>query len=670
MEKCEAKKRIEKLKETIRYHRYLYHVLDKEEISPGALDSLKHDLYLLEQKYPEFVAPDSPTQRISGKPLDKFVKVKHSQRMLSLNDIFDYGELAGWENRLKKIIPKMIGGYYCEIKMDGLAVSLVYEDGILARGVTRGDGQTGEDVTMNARTIESIPLKLDLKGLFGAQTNFLGGIFEVRGEVYMSIKEFKKVNALRKREGLEVFANPRNLAAGTIRQLDARVAAKRKLSFMGYDLITDVGQKTHEDSHEFMKKAGFPSNKFNQYCRDLAEVENYYKKIQKMRDQLSYQIDGIVVCVNRLEYYDKLGVVGKAPRYMVAYKFPAEQSTTRIMDIEVQVGRTGALTPVAILEPVNVAGSVVSRATLHNEDEIKRKDVRIGDTVVVQKAGDVIPEVVSVLPRMRDGAEKKWKMPKCCPICGSAVKRVGKEAIARCVNKKCFAQVKRGIAHFVSKSGFGIDGVGPKVIDKLLDEGLIHDAADLFSLTVGDLEVLERFAEKSAENIVAAIQSKRVVDFDRFLYSLGIRHVGLKTASDLAVQYGGIDNLINASKEDLFEVENIGEVVAESVYDYFHDQKNMDLLKKLEEQKVGYNKVIRGKKLKGLSFVITGILVSFERSEIEKKLLDMGANVSSTVSRKTSYLVAGENPGSKYARAKKLGTKIISEEELLEMIKK
>ena len=668
MDKIGAKKRIDKLIKVINHHRYLYHVLDRQEISDAALDSLKHELSLLEQKYPDLVRKDSPSMRVEGRVLDQFEKVRHTVRMLSLNDVFDINELSDWEERIRKVSPDLEGGYYGEIKMDGLAISLIYISGILSRAVTRGNGEVGEDVTENVKTIESIPLMLRDDDMMSAQKEVIKGEVEIRGEIYMSIAEFNKLNFERSKRGEIVFANPRNIAAGSIRQLDPKVAGSRKLSFMGYDLITDFGQTTHQQTHELITKLGLPSNKYNRYCATINEVNNFYQYVKKIRSKLPYQIDGIVVAVNSLKYYDMLGIVGKAPRYMVAFKFPAEQATTKIVDIEVQVGRTGALTPVAILEPVNVAGSIVSRATLHNEDEIMKKDIRIGDTVIVQKAGDVIPEVVQSLSDMRSGAEKKFIMPVRCPVCGSDVVRNEGEVVARCVNDSCFAKLRRSMIHFVSKNGFDIDGLGPKVIDQLMNEGLVHDQADLFSLKEGDLLPLERFAEKSAKNIVDSIEKSKLISLDRLIYALGIRHVGDQTAYDLALYFGDLGRLAEANLEELTKVGNIGEVVAESIVDYFSKTVIKKLIEKLLHLGVKYKKIKKGNKFQGKQIVVTGSLKKYSRMEIEELIKSLGGRVGSAVTKNTDILVVGHNPGSKYDKARKLGVKTIDEIEFDKLI--
>lgn len=668
-ENQDIEKRIKKLKETINYHRYLYHVLDRQEISEAALDSLKHELYLLEQQYPEFITKDSPTQRVEGKVLDKFDKVEHKKRMISLNDIFSFDELEVWEKRITKLTKDFKKKYYVEIKMDGLAISLIYRNGSLFRGVTRGDGKIGEDVTNNIRTIESIPLELDLSDLDDQAKLLASGEIEIRGEVYMMKEEFESLNARQKEKGLPLYANPRNIAAGSIRQLDPKVAAKRKLKFMGYDLVTNLGQKNHSEAHEMLVKLGFPSNNYNRLCFGLNEVEKQYQKIFDLRNNLPYQIDGMVVVVDDLSFWSKLGIVGKAPRYMIAYKFPAEQATTKLLNIEVQVGRTGAMTPVAILEPVNVAGSVVSRATLHNEEEIHRKDIRIGDTVVVQKAGDVIPEIVESIKTMRLGLEKKYVLPDICPVCGTKVIKSDKDTIIRCGNKNCFAQVSRSIKHFVGKEAFDIAGVGPKIIDKLLDEGLIADAADLFFLTEGDLKPLERMAEKSAKNIVASIQGRREIGLDRLIFALGIRHVGLQTSYDLALKYGSLSSLFEIGFEELMGLENIGEVVARSIYEYFHDPKNKIFIDKLLNSGIKYRRIKNEGGLNNKTFLITGSLEIMSRAQASELIRKNGGRVASSVAKDLDFLVVGEKPGSKLEKAKALGVRILTEVDFLKLLK-
>lgn len=652
-----AHERAAKLRELIDELRYQYHVLDEPTVSDQVFDSLTVELRQLEAKYPEFVTPDSPTQRVGGKPLEKFGKVKHIAPMLSLNDVFSKEDILDWYQKVVKIIGRNDLDFYCELKIDGLSMMLTYENGNLAQAATRGDGLVGENVTSNIRTISTVPLKLRKP---------LQGRLDVRGEVYMSKKVFTEVNNKMAAEGLQTYANPRNLAAGSIRQLDPRITASRKLDTYIYDIFTNLDDvTTHEGKHKVLAELGFKTSKYVKHCETIEDVIEYCLHWDDKRNGLDFQVDGIVVLINDNKTFDKLGFVGKAPRGAVAYKFPAEQATTKVLDIQVGVGRTGALTPVAIMNPVNLAGSTVSRATLHNEDEIARKDIRIGDTVVVQKAGDIIPEILRPLPELRDGTEKVFKMPKVCPICGGPVVRPVGEAVSRCASKSCFAIEVLNLGHFVSKDAFDIDGLGEKSVELLAQEGLVSDAADFFALTEGDLEPLERFAEKSAKNLVKSIQSHKITTLPRFIYALGIRHVGAITASDLAAHFDSLESIEGASQEMLYEVAGIGEVVAKSVYEWFHDPKNLNLIKKLQQSGIGYETIDRGNKLQGQTFVITGSLLQMSREEAEEKIRQLGGKASGTVSKTTSYLVVGENPGSKLAKAESLGVRVINEETLL-----
>src|SRR3989344_5234720 len=558
MDKTEAKKRIEKLKKEVEHHRYLYHVLDRQEISDAALDALKHELYKLEQQFPDLISKDSPTQRVGGKALDAFKKMAHQTPMLSIEDVFSNDELLDWQKRVQKLVPQAKFEYYAEIKMDGLAIALIYEDGILIQAATRGDGKVGEDVTQNIKTIESIPLQLR------NAENYPGKI-EIRGEAYMTKGVFLKLNKEQIKQKEPPFANPRNASAGAIRQLDSKITASRHLSFFGYSLLSaKYGKPTHEANHELIKELGVPTNPNNILLKNLAEVEKFKQKIQAKRDKLQYWTDGVVVVINDEKTFDRLGVVGKTPRGMVAYKFPAEQATTVIREVRWQVGRTGAITPVAVMDPVFVAGTTVQHATLHNLDEINRLGVKIGDTVILVKAGDVIPKVLSVLPRLRTGKEKAIHAPTKCPICGSALKREEGEVAIYCVNPKCFAQDKERLIHFVSKKAFDIDGLGEKIVEQLMNEGLVSTPADIFKLTEDELKSLERFAEKSAKNLVESIKARKEISFSRFIYALGIKHVGEETAVDLAKRFGALSKLRRATREDLEKISNIGEVVAES----------------------------------------------------------------------------------------------------------
>jgi DNA ligase (NAD+) len=654
----EAKKRAEKLRKLIDEYRYQYHVLDEPTISDEIYDSLTVELREIENDYPELIMPDSPTQRVGGQPLEKFEKVQHISQMLSLNDVFSQEEILDWEHRTKKLAGKSLD-YFCELKIDGLSIMLTYENGLFVRGATRGNGLIGEDVTQNLRTIPSIPLKLRKPQK---------GRLDVRGEVYMSKETFEKVNREQAKKGLTTYANPRNLAAGSVRQLDPKITVSRKLDSYIYDIYTDLGLKTHKEKHKILASLGFKTSKYVKYCRNIEEVIDYCKHWDDKRNSLDFQVDGVVILANSNELYQFLGSVGKAPRGAIAYKFPAEQVTTTIEDIRVNIGRTGAVTPFAVMKPVKIAGSTVSRATLHNEDEIKKKDIRIGDTIVVQKAGDIIPEVIKPLVELRAGREKSFKMPKKCPICGSLIIRPTGKAVARCSNKNCYAIEKEQLIHFASKDAFDIDGLGEKIIDQLLNEGVISDAGDFFALTEGDLLPLERFADKSAENLVKAIQDRKKVSFSRFLYGLGIRHVGAVIASLLATRFRTLEVLQSTNLEELSQIEGIGEVVAQSIYGWFREKQNVKLLKKLASFDVGYEKVKIENKLAGLTFVITGSLESMSREEAEEKIRFLGGQASNSVSKETDYLVLGENPGSKLAKAKKLGIKIIAEKELLNML--
>ncbi len=545
MTKNEAKKRIEKLKKVINHHRYLYHVLDKQEISESALDSLKHELYKLEQQFPEFVTADSPTQRVAGEPQKQFKKVEHKVPMLSLEDIFSEKELQDWEDYLKRLAPHLFekgGGfeYFAELKIDGFAIALVYENGIFKTGATRGDGKTGEDVTQNLKTIESIPLKLELKKSIldknieeSLKKAIKRGKIEVRGEVFMGKDDFEKLNNELAKKGEKTFSNPRNLAAGSIRQLNSKLTASRPLKFLAYDMVTDTKQTKHSEEHQILASLGFKTDK-GKVCSNLSDIKDFWRNAAKKREILPYQIDGVVINVNNNALFDKLGVVGKSPRGARAFKFSPKQATTKVLDIKLQIGRTGAVTPVAVLEPVKVSGVTITRATLHNEDEIKRLGIKIGDTVIIERAGDVIPDVAKVLFELRTGREKNFHFPKVCPSCSIKLKKFSGEALWKCPNVNCPARKRENLYHFVSKKAFDIDGLGPKIIDKLIDEKIISQANDIFQLKEGDLVSLERFAEKSAKNLIEAIQKSKDISFPKFVFSLGIRHIGEETANDLA----------------------------------------------------------------------------------------------------------------------------------------
>jgi len=663
MNKQEAKNRIEKLREVINHHRYLYHVLDKQEISDSALDSLKKELFDLETEFPDLITPDSPTQRIGGKPLKEFKKIKHSQRMTSFNDAFSKEDMEDWQERFIKLLPeseKNKVDYYCELKIDGLAIELIYKDGVLQTGSTRGDGNVGEDITQNLKTVEAIPLTIDDKREI-----------IVRGEVFVTKKEFERMNKEQQAKGLPVYANPRNIAAGSVRQLDPKITSARKLDSFAYELLTDFGQITHEDKHKILKDLGFKTNKHNKYCKSLNEVLHFREQWIKEREKLDYEIDGVVVLVNNNEIFEKLGIVGKAPRAGIAFKFPQSQSTTKVVDIKVQVGRTGAMTPVAVLEPVQVTGITITRATLHNEDEIKRLGLKIGDTVIVGRAGDVIPDIIKVLPELRTGKEKTFKMPTSCPSCGTKLEKTETEVLLRCPNPKCFAKQRRNFYHFASRSAFNFDGLGPKIIDRLMDEGLANDPSDLFDLKEDDVKDLERFAEKSAENLIKSIQEKREIPLAKFIYALGIRNIGEETAIDLAKHFQSLNKIKTANLDDFEKILDIGPVVAKSIYEWFSEKDNLKFLEKLEKKlKITNPKPSPGsEKLKGKTFVLTGSLEKMSRDEARAKIRELGGDVSDSVSSKTDYVVVGSEPGSKAEKAKKLGIKSLDEKQFLNLIK-
>jgi len=699
MDKKEARERIEKLKKEINYHRYLYHVLDAPDISDAVFDSLKNELEELEYKFPDLVTPDSPTQRVGGEPLKEFEKIRHLTPMLSFNDAFSEQEMLEWEKRyldfLSNKLSPLTKRYYCELKIDGLAIELIYRNDLFGVGATRGDGKIGEDVTQNLKTVKAIPLRilgqeLTVKNLRTAKLNEIADKLErdfpkeiiVRGEVFLNKKDFKKLNAEQEKQGLKAYANPRNLAAGAIRQLDPKVTSSRNLDFFAYALVTDLGQTTHEQEHLILKALGFKTNPHNQPAENLTGVFEFHKKTQALREKLPYEIDGIVVILNSEEDFRKAGIIGKAPRSAIAYKFSPREATTKLLNIQVQVGRTGALTPVAIMEPVGIGGITVSRATLHNFDEIQRLGVKINDTVVVSRAGDVIPQITKVITELRSGKEKEFHMPKLCPMCNSPVAKDKDGVIYRCTNKNCFARTRESLDHFVSKAAFDIPGVGPKIIDRLLEENLIHDASDLFELKEGDLAALERFGEKSAQNIIKSIQARKKIELRRFIYGLGVLHVGEETAILLAQKISNyrpvisnISGFIKAMQgidlNELQKIPDIGPKVSESIYNWFHNEKNVEFLKRLE--KTGIELIMEAikegkQKLKGLTFILTGGLNALSREDAKEKIRELGGKFSSSVSKEIDYVVTGTEPGSKYEKAKKMGLKIISEEEFIKMI--
>ncbi|MSU56509.1 MAG: NAD-dependent DNA ligase LigA [Candidatus Taylorbacteria bacterium] len=666
----EVIKRLRKLREVIDHHRYLYHVLDKPEISEAALDSLKAELSSLEQEYPELVTPDSPSQRVGGQPLPEFVKVKHTVPQWSFNDAFSEEEMRDFDARVRRMLKNETGRdetptYTCEHKIDGLKVVLTYEKGLLKTAATRGDGVIGEDVTHNVRTIESVPLSLRKP---------ISVIVE--GEVWMKKSRLAQLNKERAKKGEEPFANPRNVSAGSIRQLDPAIAASRKLETYIYDLSKSseaLPDSQHEEL-ELLRELGFKVNPHFAHAKTIDDVLHYWSEWRVKMPKEDYLADGIVVKVDERHFQELLGYTGKAPRWGIAWKFPAEQVTTVVEDIAFQVGRTGVVTPVAHLRPVSVAGSTVSRATLHNEDEIRRLDVRVGDTVILQKAGDVIPDIVQVVTAMRTGKEKPFAWPKRIPACGGdgLIERVPGESAWRCVDKDSFSIQKRRFYHFVSKHAFDIEGLGPKIIDVLLEEKLITTFADIFTLKKGDMLELPRFAEKSVDNLLASIEKARSVRLPRLLVGLSIPQVGEETAEDIANHFGTLENIRNAPFEELEKIDGVGPVVGKAVVEWFGDKDNKALVERVAKE-VRIERTQKadtaGLPLHGKTFVLTGALSAMLREEAKAKIKALGGDVSESVSAKTDYVVAGESAGSKYEKAMKLGVKILNEKEFLRLIK-
>ncbi len=673
---ADLKSHVEKLRAQIDDLRYRYHVLNDPQVTDAMYDGLMDELRKIEREHPEFISPDSPTQRVAGKPLDKFEKVVHQITQWSFDDAFDEEDLKIWVERNLNYLEKETGQrpvdleYVCELKIDGLHMVLTYEKGRLVTAATRGDGKVGENVTQNIRTILSVPLKLKEKVDFIAE-----------GEVWLDRKMLEKINIEREKNNEALFANPRNAAAGTIRQLDSSVVAARKLSLTTYDISAGDIPATQAQELQRLKDLGFKTDIHWKICKDLKEILAFHKDWQKKKNSQPFWIDGVVIKVNQKKYQEALGFTGKSPRWAIAFKFPAEQGTTKIKEVYVQVGRTGALTPVALMEPVKLAGSTVTHATLHNFDEIDRLGVKVGDTVVVEKAGDIIPKVVRVLEKMRTGEEKEIKRPTKCPVCGSEVggqiiskvsKAIEGNSVALyCLNKNCYAQELENIIHFVGKKGFDIDHCGEKIVEQLVDEGLLKDAADLFTLTIGDLEPLERFAQKSAQNLVEAVAKSKHISLARFINALGITHVGEETAEDLAQNFGTLTQFQKTTVEELLNMNGVGERTAESIVGYIKNKKNIEFISKLIKNGVVIKPTEknRGGKLIGQTFVLTGSLETMSRDEAKQKIKDLGGENSESVSKKTSYVIVGAEPGNKYEKAKKLGVKILEEKEFLEMIK-
>lgn len=658
----EAKKQIEKLRKKINHHNYLYYVLDQPAIIDSAYNRLFRELENLEKQFPQFVSADSPTQRVGSPPLDKFREVTHMVPMLSLSNAFSEEEVLDFDKRVKKFLRTQDDiEYVVEPKIDGLGVSLIYEKGIFTKGATRGDGITGEDVTINLKTIKSIPLR------FLSDKEPMPDLIEIRGEVYMKHRDFEKLNKEREKKEETLFANPRNAAAGSLRQLDSKITAGRPLDNFCYGMGEVSGKtfQSHWEMLETFRSWGLKVNTLIEKVKNIEAAVEFHKKITEKRKTLEYDIDGIVIKVNSFSLQKKLGAVSRSPRWASAYKFHAAQVTTKIKEIIAQVGRTGAITPVAVMEPVEVGGVTVSRATLHNQDEIDRLDVRAGDTVVIQRAGDVIPEVVSVVREKRTGKEKRYTIPDKCPVCGAKVYREEDEAVARCVGISCPAQLKETIIHFASRNAMNIEGLGTKHIEQMVDTGLIKNAADLYSLTKEDILKMERMAEKSASNILDAIEKTKNTTLPRLIYGLGIRHVGEHIAKILAEEFGSLEKLKEADTERLMQVYEIGTEIADSIMRFFSEKRNLVVIEKLKKADIKYEKPAGSKsdKLAGKTFVFTGTLKEFSREQAEDIVEKLGGRATGSVTKNTDFVVVGAEPGSKAEKAKELGIKTITEEE-------
>ncbi len=663
-----VKKEIENLREKLRHHEYQYYVLDEPEISDAAYDRMMNRLRELEAAYPELVTPDSPTVRVGGAPRDGFSTVRHARPMLSLDNAFSYDALREWDRRVREGSGQQKIEYIAEHKFDGLSISLQYEDGALARGVTRGDGTTGEDVTPNVKTIRSIPLRVDAATLKKIK---LRADFEVRGEVMMTRKAFEALNRQQEQIGGKIFVNPRNSAAGAVRVLDPAITAARRLDFFAYYLLVDgkVPFAKHSESLQALKQLRFRASDDWKLCVGIEAVIAYCEEWDAKREKLPYEIDGVVIKVNSIPIQNELGYTSKAPRWAIAYKYPARQETTVVNDIIVQVGRTGTLTPVAVLEPVQVGGVTVSRSTLHNMDEIERLGLQIGDTVLIERAGEVIPHVLKVV---KEGKHRKpFKMPKHCPECGSAIHHVEGEVAYRCVNAACPAKRKESLLHFAGRHAMNIDGLGEKIVDQLVDKGLVKDVADLYSLKLEDLASLERMAEKSAQNLLDEIEASKKNSLARLIYALGIQFVGERTAQLLAEHFSSLEELAAAKEEQLIEVPEVGPKVAASIAEFFSEPANLKLIKKLNKASVhpaAEKRKVKSDKFAGKSFVFTGGLANRSREEAGEIVQQHGGKVSGSVSKKTDYVVVGTDPGSKYDKAKELGVAILTEQEFEKLL--
>ena len=664
----QVKQRIEQLRTEIDHHNYRYYVLDSPEISDAEYDELMRELKQLEEQYPQFLTPDSPTQRVGAAPVEAFGVVEHPVPLLSLGNAFSKDELLAWYNRISKLVAEHQFDFACEHKIDGLAVALTYVDSQLTTGATRGDGLRGEDITQNLKTVRSIPLSVPKD----APTRF-----EVRGEIFIPKAGFERLNQERAEEGLSLFANPRNAAAGSVRQLDPRITAKRPLDIYIYMLGYAEGKATpptHWKTMEYLKSLGFKVNPNNRLLTSIEQVEEFHYTWVKRRENLPYEADGIVVKVNQLDLQERLGNIGHEPRWAIAYKFPAIQGTTRLIDIGISVGRTGTLNPYAILEPVSVGGVTIKQAALHNEDDIRRKDIRIGDTVVVQRAGEVIPQVVGPVKSKRSGQEKVFTMPSRCPVCGAEVIKPEGEAMSRCTNAACPAQVQERLEHFVSRGGMDIRGIGESLSITLLREGLVKNVADLYDLKdkKEQLVKLERMAEKSVGNILNAIENSKERPLSKVIFALGILHIGEEMAELLAKHFGSIDRLADASREELLSIPTVGPKIADSIVAFFRQKENRHIIERLRKAGIRLEEEIAKPKeqpLAGQEFVITGRLEAFSRQEVEARIKALGGSTGSSVTKKTTYLVVGADPGSKLASAQSLGTKLLAEEEFLLLLR-
>lgn len=671
MDKKQAEERLQQLRKLINDYRYHYHVLDESIMSEAAADSLKRELMDLETQYPDLVTPDSPTQRVAGEPLPGFSQVRHTARMLSLNDVFGRNDLEAWSNRIRKLAPGHALEYFVDVKMDGLAVALWYQDGVLERAVTRGDGFVGEDVTANVRTIDSVPIHLRQSEKFAG---FLKGRTEIRGEIVIHKTDFENLNKQRERDGLPLYANPRNTAAGSVRQLDPKLAAARPLRFRAWELLRDNPAEvpTYSFAYKALRELGLAANGQTAVFSDTDSLMKHVEKWETLRHELPYNTDGLVIKLNDRALYERLGVVGKAPRGAVAFKYAAEEATTVVKDIVISIGRTGAATPVAVFDPVQVAGSTVQHASLHNADEIARKDIRVGDTVVIFKAGDIIPQVSRVLKELRPKYAKKFDMQKelARQYPDLEFVRPEGEAVYRVKGVSGPLLLKRSVGHFASKGAMDIEGLGEKNVIALVDAGLVTDMADIYALTKDQVLTLERFADVSATNLINAIAAAKNPELPRFIYGLGIRHVGQQTAIDLAEHFGSVDKLSAATLDEVMQVEGVGKVVAESILAWFADSDNQKLLEKFKQLGVNpqFESRIEGP-LHDKNFVITGALESMSRDEAAEKIRALGGTFQTSMTKHTTYLVVGKNVGaSKLKKAEKLGTKQISEAELLDIL--